>query len=100
MEWAERGFTPVRQHFERAGVKGDAACADNEVMILFLSLMGFLTLFSALTLMQASRRARHGFEDEVGFHYCEEALTFQETTDRPVVHASSLADEAAPRQAA
>ncbi len=49
-------------------------------MILFLSLMGFLALFSALTLMKAARSARHGFEDKAGFHYCGKVLIAHRTT--------------------
>jgi hypothetical protein len=43
-------------------------------MILFLGLLGFLVLFSLLALEKASRSARDGFEDNAGFHYCEEAV--------------------------
>jgi len=41
-------------------------------MILFLGLLGFLVLFSLLALEKASRSARDGFEDDAGFHYCED----------------------------
>lgn len=43
-------------------------------MILFLELLGFLTLFTLLALVRASHYARLGFEDDDGFHYGEEAL--------------------------
>jgi hypothetical protein len=68
-------------------------------MILFLSLMGFLALFSALTLMKAGRSARHGFEDKAGFHYYEEALVARTTSVMPVGRSDRLA-ETAPKQAA
>jgi hypothetical protein len=69
-------------------------------MLLFLSLMGFLALFSALTLMKAGHSARHGRVDQASFHYCEEVLIAQRTTRAmPVERSDSLA-KTAPKQAA
>ncbi len=51
-------------------LKDGVACVDEECMLLFLGLLGFLLLFSLLALVKVSRSARDGFEDEAGFHYC------------------------------
>ena len=52
--------------------KGGEAGADIELMMLFLYLLGFLALFSLLALVRVSRSVRAGYEDDAGFHYCEE----------------------------
>jgi hypothetical protein len=55
-----------------AELKCGEACADNELMMLFLYLLGFLALFSLLALAKVSRSVRDGYEDDAGFHFCEE----------------------------
>jgi hypothetical protein len=70
-------------------------------MILFLELLGFLSLFSLLALMKASRSARDGFEDAAGFHYCEEASASRSSArNEPSMKTFSSSEQTTHQQAA
>jgi len=70
-------------------------------MLLFFPLLGFLALFSLLALVKVSRSVRDGYEDNAGFHFCDE-LSGPTETERsgPESQLSGLSEQTEPKQAA